>query len=89
MDSNGGRFITTKDQGEWRKIVETVPPAPTPHYAKARINAQAQLNRIARLPTLAIGETVEIKGVKFQVTRIKADGKVGFKMVRDPDWKAA
>lgn len=32
-------------------------------------------------PTLTLGEIVEIKGVKFTVTRIKADGKLGLRMV--------
>ena len=34
-------------------------------------------------PTLYIGEIVEIKGHKFSVIRIKADGKLGLKMVPD------
>lgn len=32
-------------------------------------------------PTLYVGEVVEVKGMSFRVTRIKADGKVGLQMV--------
>ena len=35
-------------------------------------------------PTLAVGERVEIKGIGFVVTRIKADGKLGLKMLAEP-----
>ena len=41
-----------------------------------------ELERIQKLPTLAIGEVVEIKGVKFTVRRIKADGRLGLRMVK-------
>ena len=45
-----------------------------------------QQHILARLPkpTLYIGEVVEIKGVKFQVTRIKIDGKLGLRMLTIP-----
>ena len=32
-------------------------------------------------PTLFVGEVVTVKGMSFRVTRIKADGKVGLRMV--------
>ena len=32
-------------------------------------------------PTLYLGEIINVKGMNFRVTRIKADGKVGLKMV--------
>ena len=37
----------------------------------------------AGMPTLAIGEVVEIKGVRFRVSRIKLySGKLGLEMLR-------
>ena len=36
-------------------------------------------------PCLSIGEIVEIKHVKFRVTRIKADGKLGLKMLNESE----
>lgn len=45
--------------------------------------ALARMNEPGRhqYSTLQVGEVVEIKMVKFRVTRIKADGKVGLKML--------
>lgn len=43
--------------------------------------AAKEILRECPRPTLFIGEIVEVKSMKFRVTRIKADGKVGLKMV--------
>ena len=32
-------------------------------------------------PTLALGEAVQVKGIWFKVLRLKADGKLGLKML--------
>ena len=46
--------------------------------------SEVQVSQLQKLPTLAIGEVVDIKGVKFRVTRIKANGKLGLKMLVIP-----
>lgn len=37
--------------------------------------------RIVRLPTLAIGEVFEVKGVRFKVTDIRSRGRMAAKMM--------
>lgn len=44
----------------------------------------ADILRSCPRPTLYVGEVIEIKGMYFTVTRIKADGKVGLKMMPKP-----
>jgi len=43
--------------------------------------AVKEILQTAPRPTLTVGEIVEFSGMKFRVLRIKADGKVGLKMV--------
>lgn len=50
----------------------------------ARLNPQYEPGK-HQDPCLGVGEIVDIKGVKFRVTRIKADGKVGLKMLTGDD----
>lgn len=55
--------------------------------ARSKDELAEELRRIeakAKRPTLYVGEVVEVKGVKFRVTRIKADGKLGLKMLAIP-----
>jgi hypothetical protein len=40
-----------------------------------------EILRACPRPTLYIDEIVDLKGMKFRVTRIKADGNIGLKMV--------
>jgi hypothetical protein len=47
--------------------------------ANTRQEQERILSKCPR-PTLYVGEVVEVKSVKFTVTRIKADGKLGLKM---------
>lgn len=48
--------------------------------ARDRINPQYYPHN-RQDPTLSIGEVVEIKGIRFRVLRIKADGKIALKML--------
>jgi len=45
------------------------------------LKAVKEIIQTAPRPTLTVGEIVEFSGMKFRVLRIKADGKVGLKMV--------
>lgn len=69
MDQPTGRFVPLpKEAAEKILIVDDI---------------EQQKHILAALPkpTLYIGEVIEIKGVKFEVIRIKADGKLGLKML--------
>ena len=45
------------------------------------VNLAEPARERAPRPTLAVGEIVSVKGVDFVVTRIKADGNLGLRMV--------
>ena len=70
MEQNTGNFVTDEDLR--RK------------FGKDLSELHAQREKIAKLPQLEIGEVVDIKGVKFKVTRIKSNGKLGLKMLVIP-----
>lgn len=56
------------------KIDKIEPQYRTPKAVK-------EILQTAPRPTLVVGEVVEFNSMKFRVLRIKADGKVGLKMV--------
>lgn len=58
-------------------------PKDTQTLLREAHDAEQQRRILEKLPrpTLHVGEIVEIKGVKFEVCRIKADGKLGLKML--------
>ncbi len=72
MDKETGTFMPIPRETE-RAIAGYVGP----ERSKYAAGLLAKLPR----PTLSIGELVEIKGVRFMVLRMKADGKLGLKMM--------
>ena len=79
MNSEQGTFDNTRfdeltKQGDFIRVIP-----------KSKDNPQGPSVKL--FPTLSIGEIVEIKGVAFFVTRIKADGKLGLKMIPTGDAK--
>ena len=69
MQQSTGRFIDEKQMGVFSKDLGPDSPA---------------FKKLRELPRLEIGEVVEIKGVKFAVTRIKSNGKLGLRMLAIP-----
>lgn len=67
MDTKQGRFVT---QEEERRLQER---AAGPRLV-LRAAARAQLTSLHAMPRLAVGETVELKGLPLVVERIKASG---------------
>ena len=80
MNPDTGRFenlkTMEKDVRE-KRMVEL-------RAAVIRVNPQYEVGK-RQDPCLSVGEIVEIKGVRFRVTRIKADGKLGLQMLRAVD----
>ena len=83
MDSQSGTFVPLPDQ-IGKQLDEIAVQLGMGKADRDDLERQRQhiLDRLPK-PTLHIGEIVEIKGVKFLVTRIKLDGKLGLKMVAD------
>ena len=74
--------------GNFVKLIDSTPAEASHQMADlqaqiAKVNPQYDVAKASK-PTLEIGEVVDIKGVKFRVTRIKRDGKVGLKMLALP-----
>ena len=72
-------------QSENQRRLEPVPDAVAKALVTVKTHAQAkEVLRACPRPTLYVGETVEVKGMSFVVTRLKADGRVGLRMVPSP-----
>ena len=76
MQQDIGNFINTAEMN--KRDAEKV--AIETRNALIRLNPQYDPGK-HQDPNLAVGEIIEIKMVKFRVIRIKADGKVGLKML--------
>lgn len=75
MNNEQGTFEPVRADSEFTKDGDEIIRI----YPKSQENPQGP--SVKTFPLLGIGDVVEIKGVKFTVTRIKADGKLGLKMV--------
>ena len=69
-------------QSESKTQFENVPDEFAKRIPKYKTpEAVSEILREAPRPCLVVGEVVRFKDMSFRVTRIKADGKVGLRMV--------
>ena len=80
MQQDTGKFISTEGMSK----AESEKVAVEARAALVRLNPQYEPGK-SQDPGLSVGEVVEIKMVKFRVTRIKADGKLGLKMLNESE----